>query len=402
MTLKKLNFKWSGITLEGRKVEGETEAFSLNLAKFNLREQNIFVIQIRKKRKNLLTRSAKKISHADISIFYRQLATLITAGIPLVQGCDILLQSQKHPQLAKLIQTIKSELENGKALSTALRKHPVEFDTLSCHLVEIAELSGTLDIMLKRIADHKENSRALKNKIKQALFYPAIITIVAILVTVTMLLVVIPRFAELFQNFHSQLPWLTLQVIRLADFIRQHWWLGLLPFSGIFILWYFYKKSFRLKAALDHSLLKIPIIGELIQKFILARYGRTLATQLGAGIPITQALIMMVNTSNNHIFKTATKKLQLEISAGQSLNKAMLNTQAFPSLMTQMVKVGEESGSLEFMLGKAAEFYEAEIDYWIGNFSHLLEPLIIIILGVLIGGLVIAMYLPIFKLGTVL
>jgi type IV pilus assembly protein PilC len=327
---------------------------------------------------------------------------LITAGIPLVQSCDILLQSQKHALLSKLIQTIKSDLENGKALSAALRKHPLRFDTLSCHLVEIAEYSGTLDNMLKRIADHKEKSHALKNKIKQALFYPAIIVFVAIIVSLTMLIVVIPRFAELFASFHGQLPWLTQQVIKLADLLQRYWCLVFLPFFMVFTLKHFAKKSLRLKAAIDHYLLKIPITGELLQKFIIARYSRTLATQIAAGVPITQALKMMIDTSNNHIFKTATKNIQLDISAGQNLNKAMLAANAFPPLMIQMVKVGEESGSLEFMLEKIAEFYEDEIEFWIGNFSHLLEPLIIIILGVLIGGLVIAMYLPIFKLGTVL
>lgn len=402
MKLKKQIYHWSGINLEGKKLAGEIQALSPSLAKVHLREQGIIADKILKKRQYFSAWRRPKTSVADISIFYRQLTTLISAGIPLVQGCEILLQSQENSSLRALLRALKSEIENGKSLSAALRKHPRHFDSLSCHLIQIAEHSGTLDIMLKRVASHKEHSLVLKSKIKQALFYPAVISLVAMIVTITMLVLVIPRFAELFQSFHSQLPWLTRAVIRLGDFLRQQAWLALPLLSGASLLFHFYKKSSRLKAIADQSLLKFPLIGKLMQKFILARYARTLATQFAAGVPITEALIMMLNISNNHIFKTATKKLQLEIAAGQGLHKAMLASKAFPSLLTQMVRVGEESGSLEFMLEKAAEFYEAEIDYWIANFNHLLEPLIIIILGVLIGGLVIAMYLPIFKLGTVL
>lgn len=397
----KKTYRWSGINREGKKLHGEIDAASPNLAKAWLQQQGIATPLLTKK-PYAIRLKRQKISPADIAIFYRQLATLIKAGIPLSHCLRILSQHQAHALLQTVIDSLKNGLESGNTLSSGLRKYACHFDPLTCHLIYIAEETGTLDVMLTRISHHKEQVLALKNKIKQALFYPAMIMLVAIVAGMTMLLFVVPRFADMFANFHAELPLFTRIIVHFSDFIRHHYWLGSIPVLMSYLGYCYYKKYPRGKLAMHRLLFKTPIIGNLIKKCILARFARTFATLFFAGIPITDALKMLMNISENTVVKTAITTLQLDITAGLRLYQAMQRNPLFPAMMTQMIQVGEESGSLEAMLEKIAEFYASEIDYWLKNFSNILEPLIIIILGVLIGGLVIAMYLPIFKLGTVI
>jgi type IV pilus assembly protein PilC len=394
-------FQWTGITLQGKNAQGEIAAESSLIAKQLLQHQSILFLKIQRKKSASFTLFKRSISQTDMAQFYRQLGTLICAGIPLVQSCYIILQNQTHELFNHLILTIKMELEKGQNLSVSLHKHPRYFDNLTCHLIKIAEYTGTLDKMLLRISTHKEKMLALKNKIKQALLYPSIISVAAIIVTMTLLMFVVPQFTELFQSLHGQLPSATVRIIQLSNFIRDYYWLTFLPLPVSMIFVFYYKKSLSLKKRADYILLKIPILGNLLHKFILARFARTLSTILAAGVPIQDALKLLLDIHDNEVYKNAIQRLQTSIAAGQQLHYAILSARIFPSMMTQMIRVGEESGALEQMLEKTAEFYESEMDYWITYFSQLLEPLIIVILGVLIGGLVIAMYLPIFKLGTV-
>ncbi len=392
-------YQWSGITLQGTKSQGVCEAPHFKAAKKNLQRQGIAYIKLR--REKFFFRR-QKISAKQTVIFYRQLATLIAAGVPLTRGLHILLQNRAADFLQQLITALKADIEKGVYLSSAMKKYPRIFDALTCHLIHIGEQSGTLETMLLRIATHKEKSLRLKNKIKQALFYPAIITCTAVCVALTLLLFVVPQFAELFDNLHASLPSFTRQVINVSYVISHYYWLTSVPILFAIGLAYRYQHSPTVKLITDKYFLKIPIAGELVKKFILARFTRTLTTTVAAGTPINDAMKMLIDINHNEVFKQATQQLQTDIAAGQSLHIAMRRAAIFPALVIQMIQVGEESGSLEQMFEKIATFYEAEIDYTVHNFSQLLEPLIIIILGVLIGGLVVAMYLPIFKLGTIL
>lgn len=392
-------YQWSGITLQGHKTRGVCEAPHSHAAKKNLQRQGIAYIKLRRE-KYFFHR--QKISFKQIVIFYRQLATLIAAGVPLTRGLSILLQNRETDLLNEIIASLKSDIEKGHHLSIAMNKYPRIFDALTRHLIHIGEQSGALETMLLRIANHKEKSLRLKNKIKQALFYPAIITFTAICVALTLLIFVVPQFAELYGNFHAVLPSFTRQVINVSYALSHYYWLTGIPILLAVCFTYRYHQSLTFKLAADKYILKTPIAGGLVKKFIVARFTRTLATTVAAGTPINDALKMLIDINHNQVFKQATQQLQTDIAAGQSLHIAMRRSGIFPVLVIQMIQVGEESGSLEQMLEKIATFYESEIDYTVNNFSQLLEPLIIIILGVLIGGLVVAMYLPIFKLGTIL
>lgn len=402
ISAKEFNFIWSGISIHGKRMTGEIQATNIEIAKKLLRQQDITPITLSKKRQNLFYYFNQKISAHDLALFFRQLATLITSGIPIVQSCEILRQSQEKMLLRNLINTIKNNVEAGKSLLNGLKQFPNYFDDLICQLVHAGEQTGTLETMLNRIAYTLEKSLALKNQIKQALFYPGMIFLVAIIVSFTLLTFVVPRFAELFQSMHGQLPVFTLLVVMLSQFLRNNLWLMALPLLASIFIGCFLKKSTAFRNFIDHIILKIPFMGNMIRKMILARFARSFATTFAAGVPITHALKIVAQTSGNYAYTCAILSLEQQISAGQPLHNTMQMNALFPPMTVQMVKIGEESGTLEHMLEKIADIYEADIDYWVANLSHLLEPLIMIILGVLIGGLVIAMYLPIFKLGTVI
>ncbi len=398
--IKKQYYTWSGFSSDGKKLEGMMQAISLNVVKIHLKQQGITPLIIRRKFFSFF--NSQKISATDIVFLYRQLAALIQAGIPIVQSCDILLQNQKNLSFRLMIKTIKNNIEMGKNFVAGLRKFPHIFDAFTCHLIQVGEQTGTLDLMLTRAAHYKEKSLSLKNKIKQALLYPTIILCVALIISLSMLIFIVPRFAELFENFHGKLPVFTQAVLQLSQGIRQDYpYFILLIFSAI-AFFQTYKKSPAYLRLLSQLSLKLPSIRYFMQKILCARFARMLATLISAGIPIVEALHMTKESSQHPLFLQALNSLQFNIASGQRIHQAMLRGQLFHPLMIHMVKVGEETGALDVMLEKVAEFYESEIDHWVNTFSQLLEPLIIIILGVLIGGLVFAMYLPIFKLGTVI
>jgi type IV pilus assembly protein PilC len=379
-------YSWSGWSLDHKKISGDILAHSITLARLELAQQNISVTFIRR----------------DITLFIRQLATLINGGIALVQALDILLQAQHHFKLQQLILSLKKDIEAGNPLAHAMRTLPDLFDPMTCQLTHIAEQTGTLDSMLMRHAHYQEKTSKLYAKLKHALIYPGFILMMALMITTAMLVFVVPRFVEIFANFQIKLPALTLHVIHLSHFILNDYWLSPLSVLLYYLIRYFYRKSLPYKKIIDALLLKLPWFGTLLTKLICARFSRTLATMLTAGLSITNALSLLVGISANNTFRTALQQLHTDINSGQRIHHALQAARVFPTMLVQMVKIGEESGSLEHMLEKIAEFYEADINNSINSISHLLEPLIIMILGVLIGGIVIAMYLPIFKLGTVI
>ncbi len=401
IALKNKCYVWSGKNLQGKIITGEIFAYSRNLAKLHLKQQSITPVTVRKKINIDFKKLNHKISTQDITLFFRQLATLIASGIPIVQACDI-LKYHAQKKLHSLIHALKSEMEAGRGLASGLRKHPRHFDNMACQLVQAGEETGTLDIMLKRITLYQEKKIALKNKIKQALLYPSIIVIVSISVAITMLTFVVPRFAELFQNMHGKLPAFTSAIISFSDLLHKSIRFIFIPLIATLLCAYYFKKSAQFRNRLHRFCLKIPAIGMMIKKNNLAKLARSLAVILTAGIPIIEALKLIAPLSNNPIIVSAITQLQSEIAKGQQLHLAMQINPLFPAMMVQMIKVGEESGTLDQMLEKVADFYEADLDNYAARLSHLLEPLIIIILGALIGGLVIGMYLPIFKLGTVI
>lgn len=344
----------------------------------------------------------RSISALDITLFFRQLATLIAAGVPIVQCCEILSRTQKNQQLGSLINHLKNEIEAGKTFAASLQKFPHYFDEMNCHLIYAGEQTGKLEIMLKRIAYYKEKSHTLRNQVKQALIYPIAIFIVAILVCLILLIFVVPRFEELFRSMNSALPAFTQGVIILSNGIRAYYGLSIIPLIGLIVFIYYLNRSMTLRQWVDHFILQIPFINTTIQKVVIARFSRSLATTFSAGLPITEALKIVAKACGNYDYTKRILGVEAHVAAGQQLHVAMLHSPLFPILAVQMIKIGEEAGSLEHMLEKIADLYESDIDYLVRNLSHLLEPLIMLILGVLIGGLVIAMYLPIFKLGTIM
>lgn len=393
--MKNTLYEWHGKNAYGQWISGEILAFSINLALAKLQKNHIQVISIQKKRKPFLSR---KITAQDINAFFRQLATLVTSAIPLTHAIQILLQNTTQKKLGDILLAIKNDITSGTALSKSLQKFPLYFDQITCTLVYAGEQSGTLHYMLERIAQHQETAYALKNKIRQALFYPMLISMAAMIVTIIMLTFVIPHFAILFQNAHTPLPILTSTVIQIADFLRQNILTLLIAFTLLTVLLIKAKDFPRMRKILVAA----PVIGTLLQKFILGRWARNLATLFAAGIPLTNALKILENSIGCSFYRLLMEQLYLTISAGKQLHLAMQNSKMFPILMVQMIQIGEESGTLEKMLTKIADFYESDLDRTIGYVSRLLEPLIMSILGVVIGGLVIAMYLPIFKLGAVI
>lgn len=391
-------FAWEGKDKTGKAVKGELRATGEATVNATLRRQGILVTKVKKK--NL--RATKKISEKDITLFTRQLATMMKAGVPLLQSFDIVSKGHSNPSVAKLIQDIRADVETGTSLNQAFRKFPLYFDALFCNLVAAGEQAGILEDLLARLATYKEKTLAIKGKIKSALFYPVSILAVAFIVTSVIMIWVVPAFKEVFTSFGADLPAPTLFVMGISDFFISYWYL---IFGSLFAALYFFfqswKRSVNMQRTMDRLLLKLPIFGEVIRKATIARWTRTLATMFAAGVPLVESLDSVGGASGNAVYGDATKRIQMEVSTGTSLTNAMQNANVFPNMVTQMVSIGEESGALDQMLGKVADFYEAEVDEAVDSLSSLMEPLIMVILGVLIGGLVIAMYLPIFKLGSV-
>ncbi len=393
-------FTWEGTDTKGNKVRGKTVAASEAAVRAQLRKQGVVPVRISKE--FTLFKSGGKVTPYDIAIFSRQLATMLGAGIPLVQAFEIVGSGHDNPAMQKLILGMKTDLESGTALAEALGRHPLYFDDLYVNLVTAGEQAGALDTLLDKVATYKEKTEDIKKKIKKALFYPAAVMVVAVLVTIILLIFVIPQFESLFKGFGADLPAFTRMVIDLSAFVQtKGWFLALVIGGGISFYVYTRKRSEKLREYEDRVLLKLPIVGNIIEKAAVARFARTLSTMFSAGVPLVEALKSVAGATGNIVYEKAVLAMRDEVSTGQRLQRAMENTGIFPNMVIQMIAVGEESGSLDQMSAKVADFYEADVDNAVDSMSSLLEPLIMAILGVLVGGLVIAMYLPIFKLGSV-
>ena len=397
---KQVAFLWEGTDSRGNKVRGKSVAATEIAVRAELRKQGVVPVKIKKQ--SSLFKGGGKVQPGDIALFSRQLATMLQAGIPLVQAFEIVGAGHDNPAMQKLILSIKQDLEGGTALAEALGKHPLYFDDLYINLVEVGEHSGSLDSLLDKVATYKEKTEAIKKKIKKALFYPAAVVVVAIIVTTILLIFVIPEFEELFKGFGADLPAFTRMVIDLSNFMQTKGWLVL----GVTIAagWGFLeakKRSRKMREMQDRIMLKLPVIGPILVKAAIARFSRTLSTMFSAGVPLVEALESVAGATGNVVYEKAVMEMKDEVATGQRLQRAMENTGLFPNMVVQMIAVGEESGSLDSMSAKVADFYEADVDNAVDAMSSLLEPLIMAILGVLVGGLVVAMYLPIFKMGAV-
>ena len=398
---KQFPFLWEGKDKKGNRLKGRGLAKDELELRADLRRQGIAASRIRKERQWL--KGEGKVNAEDIAIFSRQLATMLTAGIPMVQSFEIIGVGHDKPAMQKLVLSIKQDIETGNALNQALAKHPLYFDDLFVNLVEAGEHAGALETVLEKIATYKEKTEALKKKIKKALFYPAAVLAVAIIVTVILLLFVIPQFESLFKGFGADLPTFTAWVISLSRWMQDNGWVLLIIVGAVaFTFTYFYKRSRPMRQFIDKMSLQIPVIGPILKKAAIARFARTLATMFGAGVPLVEAMKSVSGATGNIVYQDAVLRMRDEISTGMRMQRAMENTGLFPNMVVQMIAVGEESGSLDEMASKVADFYEADVDAAVDGLSSLLEPLIMVILGTLVGGLVVAMYLPIFKLGAVI
>ncbi len=396
---KEFPFTWEGVDKKGKKVKGDMIAAGEAVVKVNLRRQGVTVLKVKKQS---ALGKGKKITEKDIALFTRQLATMMKAGVPLLQAFDIVAKGHSNPAVQKLLLDIKADVETGSSLTQAFGKHPLYFDALYCNLVNAGEQAGILDTVLERLATYSEKILAIKGKIKSAMFYPISILVVAFVITAVIMLFVIPAFKELFSSFGADLPAPTLIVMAISDFFIAYWWaiFGSIG-GGLWFFFYTWKRSRKMQYFMDRLLLKLPIFGTLLEKSAIARWTRTLSTMFAAGVPLVEALESVAGAAGNIIYYDATKKIQGEVSTGTNLTNSMQNTGLFPNMVLQMVAIGEESGALDAMLGKVADFYEAEVDDMVDALSSLMEPVIMVVLGTLIGGLVIAMYLPIFKMGQV-
>ncbi|MBA2675408.1 type II secretion system F family protein [Ramlibacter sp.] len=391
-------FEWEGRDRNGKPVRGETRAGGENQVSAALRRQGITPAKIKKRR----MRSGQRIKPKDIAIFTRQLATMMKAGVPLLQAFDIVGRGNSNSSVTKLLNDVRTDVETGTSLSSAFRKYPLYFDSLYCNLVEAGEAAGILETLLDRLATYMEKTEAIKSKIKSALMYPISVVVVAFVVVTVIMLFVIPAFKEVFSSFGADLPAPTLFVIALSEFFTKYWWLIFSSIGGgLYFFFQAWKRNERMQQFMDRLMLKLPIFGPLIYKSVLARWTRTLSTMFAAGVPLVEALDSVGGASGNSVYAKATVKIQQEVSTGTSLTAAMANANVFPSMILQMCAIGEESGSIDHMLGKAADFYESEVDDMVAGLSSLMEPVIIVFLGSLIGGIVVSMYLPIFKLGQV-
>ncbi len=395
---KELVYEWAGKDRQGKELRGEMRAVGEAQVQASLRRQGIFMTKLKKRS----MRSGKKIKPKDIALFTRQMATMMKAGVPLLQSFDIVGRGNPNPSVSRLLNDIRQDVETGTSLSFAFRKHPLYFNTLYCNLIEAGEAAGILDTLMDRLATYMEKTEAIKGKIKSALMYPISVVIVAFVVITVIMIFVIPAFKDVFASFGADLPAPTLFVMAISEFFVQYWWLifGVLG-GGIYFFMQAWQRSPKVQRVMDRILLKTPVFGPLIDKSCVARWTRTLSTMFAAGVPLVEALDSVGGASGNTVYREATERIQHEVSTGTSLTGAMSNANVFPSMVLQMCAIGEESGSIDHMLGKAADFYEQEVDEMVAGLSSLMEPIIIVFLGSLIGGIVVSMYLPIFKLGQV-
>ncbi len=396
--IKELVFEWEGKDKNGKLVRGEMRAGGEAMVSASLRRQGVMVSKVKKRR----TSGGSSIKQKDIAIFTRQLSTMMKAGVPLIQSFDIVARGSTNPKMTKLVNDIRSDVETGTSLSSAFRKHPLYFDALYCNLVEAGEAAGILEALLDRLAIYQEKTMALKNKIKSALMYPVAVLVVAFIVLAVIMIFVIPSFKDVFTSFGADLPAPTLFVMAISDVFVTYWYIifGVIG-GGIYFFFESWKRSEKMQRVMDRLLLRAPVFGTLVHKSAVARWTRTLSTMFAAGVPLVEALDSVGGAAGNAVFKDATDQIQKDVSTGASLTASMQTTGVFPTMVLQMCAIGEESGALDGMLGKAAEFYEDEVDEAVKGLSSLMEPIIIVILGTLIGGIVVSMYLPIFKLGQV-
>jgi len=395
---KEFNFLWEGRDKGGKVIRGELRSVSEAAVNATLRRQGIIVQKVKKQKYG----RGGKVTEKDISLFTRQLATMMKAGVPLLQCFDIVSKGAANPAVTRLLVEVKTEVETGSSLAAAFRKYPLYFDALFCNLVAAGEQAGILETLLDRLATYKEKILAIKSKIKSALFYPIAIVVVAFIITAVIMIFVIPAFKEVFTNFGADLPAPTLMVMAISDWFVTNWYI-IFPavIGGVIGFLEAWKRSLPVQIFMDRLMLKLPVFGDLVLKSTIARWTRTLATMFAAGVPLVEALDSVGGASGNHVYLTATKKIQTEVSTGTSLTMAMQNSGVFPNMVLQMCSIGEETGALDAMLSKVADFYEAEVDDAVEALSSLMEPMIMVVLGTLIGGMVIAMYLPIFKMGQV-
>jgi type IV pilus assembly protein PilC len=391
-------FEYEGKDKNGKLVRGEMRAGGEAMVSASLRRQGVLITKIKKRR----TSGGRSIKQKDIAVFTRQLSTMMRAGVPLIQSFDIVARGSPNPRLTKLLTDIRSDVETGSSLSSAFRKHPLYFDALYCNLVEAGEAGGILEALLDRLAVYQEKTMAIKNKIKSALIYPVAVLVVAFVVVAVIMIFVIPAFKDVFTSFGADLPAPTLVVIAMSEFFVSYWWaiFGFLG-GGVYFFLESWKRSEKMQNTMDRLLLRVPVFGDLVNKSAIARWTRTLSTMFAAGVPLVEALDSVGGASGNAVFAEATVAIQKDVSTGSSLTTSMQTTGVFPNMVLQMCSIGEESGSLDQMLGKAAEFYEDEVDEAVKGLSSLMEPFIIVILGTVIGGIVVSMYLPIFKIGQV-
>ena len=393
---KEVMFLWEGKDKTGKVVRGEMRAGGENLVSAQLRRNGVMVTKIKKQR----LRGGGSITAKDVSLFTRQMATMMKAGVPLLQAFDIVGKGASNPAVAKLLYDVKSDVETGSSLAQAFRKYPLHFDALFCNLVQAGEQAGILETLLDRLANYQEKIIAIKSKIKAALFYPVAIVAVAFIITAVIMIFVIPAFKQVFTNFGADLPGPTLFVMALSDWFVAYWFI-IFPVIGGSIYGFFeaWRRSLPVQIFMDKLMLRLPVFGDLVRKSTIARWTRTLSTMFAAGVPLVEALDSVAGAAGNHVYMMATKQIQGEVSTGTSLTVAMQNSTVFPNMVLQMCSIGEETGALDSMLSKAADFFEAEVDDAVDALSSLMEPIIMVVLGTLIGGMVIAMYLPIFKLG---
>lgn len=397
-SVKEFVFEWEGKDRKGKQVRGEIRAASENIVQASLRRQGVLPTKIKKRS----TRSGKAIKPKDIAIFTRQFATMMKAGVPLLQTFDIVGRGNPNPSVTKLLSDIRADVETGTSLSSAFRKYPKYFNTLYCNLIEAGETAGILEALLDRLATYMEKTEAIKSKIKSALMYPIAVVVVAFVVVTIIMIFVIPAFKSVFSSFGADLPAPTLFVMAVSEFFVSYWWLIFSVLGGgIYFFMQAWQRNEKMQMVMDRILLKVPVFGVLVEKSCVARWTRTLSTMFAAGVPLVEALDSVGGAAGNSVYLNATTNIQREVSTGTSLTTAMTNASVFPSMVLQMCAIGEESGTIDHMLGKAADFYEAEVDDMVAGLSSLLEPIIIVFLGTLIGGIVVAMYLPIFKLGQV-